>query len=189
MHKEVSAQEVAYRILSVPMKQLSRQVVFLNVNSPQKYVAVLKSNKLLSTLDDSDENVFQKSIIERYQRRPYCLSQMCLAQFGATYAIFYENNECGNVLPQVDMATTVGRIVLLNNFGFMMKLTREAITSLNKHYNSEDRYRAKIMLYVPWRHKQEDLIAHYQSFEEYFIDKEDVIVTVNCNTQNQSIMM
>jgi len=58
-HREVSAQEAAYRILSMPMKQLSRQVVFLNVNSPQKHVAVLKSDKLLSTLDDSDENVFQ----------------------------------------------------------------------------------------------------------------------------------
>ena len=30
-HREVGAQEAAYRILSMPMIQLSRQVVFLNV--------------------------------------------------------------------------------------------------------------------------------------------------------------
>ena len=31
-HREVSAQEVVYRILSLPMKQLSRSVVFVDTN-------------------------------------------------------------------------------------------------------------------------------------------------------------
>ena len=31
-HREVSAQEAAYRILSIPMKQLSRSVVFVDTN-------------------------------------------------------------------------------------------------------------------------------------------------------------
>ena len=31
-HREVSAQEAVYRILSLPMKQLSRAVVFINTN-------------------------------------------------------------------------------------------------------------------------------------------------------------
>ena len=64
-HREVSAQEAAYRILSKPMKQLSRQVVFLNVNTPNKRIAVLKSSNMLATLDDSDENVFQNSNIKK----------------------------------------------------------------------------------------------------------------------------
>ena len=89
----------------------------------------------------------------QYQHRPYTL---CLAQFGATYATFYSETECGDVLSQVDMATTVGRIVLLNNSGFMMKRTREAIIrfpSFHKDCNSEEWYRVKIMRYVPWRNE------------------------------------
>lgn len=31
-HREVSAQEAVYRILSLPMKQLSRSVVFIDTN-------------------------------------------------------------------------------------------------------------------------------------------------------------
>ena len=31
-HREVSAQEAVYRILSLPMKQLSRSVVYVNTN-------------------------------------------------------------------------------------------------------------------------------------------------------------
>ena len=59
-----------YRLLSIPMKQLTRSVVFVNTNPKIKQIAVLKSKESLSQLDDSDTNVFQKSLINRYQHRP-----------------------------------------------------------------------------------------------------------------------
>ncbi len=40
-HREVSAQEAAYRMLSLPMKQLSRFVVFVDTNPKNERVAVL----------------------------------------------------------------------------------------------------------------------------------------------------
>ena len=69
-HREVSAQEAAYRILSLPTKQLSRTVVFVDTNPKSDRVAVLKDYDTLKELDDDDCNVFHKSLIDRYIHRP-----------------------------------------------------------------------------------------------------------------------
>ena len=66
------------------MKQLNKSVVFVDTNSKNERIAVLKNNASLSQLEDNDTNVFQKSLIDRYQHRPQQLSSMCLAEFAAT---------------------------------------------------------------------------------------------------------
>ena len=47
-HREVSAQEAVYRLLSMPMKQLSRSVMFVDTNPKNERIAVLKNNDLAS---------------------------------------------------------------------------------------------------------------------------------------------
>ena len=84
-HREVSAQGAVYRILSIPMKQLSRSVIFVDINPKSERIAVLKSKQMLNELEDDDTNVFQKSLIDRYQHRPQELQSMCLAEFAATF--------------------------------------------------------------------------------------------------------
>ena len=74
-HREVSAQEAVYRILSLPTKQLSRSVVFVNTNAKNERIAVLKDYTSLSKLDD-DTNVFQRSLIDSYHHRPQALQSM-----------------------------------------------------------------------------------------------------------------
>ena len=63
-HREVSAQEAVYRILSLAMKQLSRSVVFVDTNPKNERIAVLKDSASLTQLEDNDTNVFQKSLID-----------------------------------------------------------------------------------------------------------------------------
>ena len=50
-------QEAVYRILSMPMKQLSRSVVSVDTNPKNERIAVLKNNDSLSQLNDDDTNV------------------------------------------------------------------------------------------------------------------------------------
>ena len=88
-HREVSAQEAIYRILSLPMKQLSRTVVFVNTNTKSERIAVLKGKDMLSQLENDDTDVFHKSLIDRYQHRPRELHDMCLAEFAATFVTNY----------------------------------------------------------------------------------------------------
>ena len=78
-HREVSAQEAVSRLLSLPMKQLSRSVVFIDTNPKNERISVLKDN--IKDLDDNDPNVFLKNLLDRYQHRPQEVQAMCLGQF------------------------------------------------------------------------------------------------------------
>ena len=63
-YREVSAQEAVYRILSLPMKQLSRSVVIVDTNPKNERITVLKDNPTLRELDDDDTNVSKVSLID-----------------------------------------------------------------------------------------------------------------------------
>ena len=54
-HREVSAQEAVYRLLSMPMKQLSRSVMSVDTNPKNERIAVLKNNDSLSQLNDDEQ--------------------------------------------------------------------------------------------------------------------------------------
>ena len=171
-HRELSAQEAVYRLLSIPMKQLSRSVVFVDTNPKQERIAVLKSNESLSQLDDSDTNVFQKSLIDRYQHRPRELQSMCLAEFAAKYVVKYErDDDACDALPASESDTTSTQITLTDSFGKMNKRRVEAVIRFRK-YNKESEpsnwYRAKLMLYYPWYNEQTDLLGGYSSYAEHY---------------------
>ena len=65
-NQEVSAQEAVYRLLSIPMKQLSRSFVFLNTNAFDQRIGLLKPLQCLEAMDDNNENIFQKSLLDIY---------------------------------------------------------------------------------------------------------------------------
>ena len=94
---------------------------------------MLKSNESLSQLDDSDTNVFQKSLIDRYQHRPRQLQSMCLAEFAAKYVVKYgcDDGEC-DALPASESDTTSTQITLTDGFGKMNKRRVEAVIRFRK---------------------------------------------------------
>ena len=63
-HREVSAQEAVYRILSLPLKQLSRKVVSINSSPKEERVSMLKSVCQLEKMDKESEDIYQTSLIE-----------------------------------------------------------------------------------------------------------------------------
>ena len=172
-HREISAQEAVYRLLSLPMKQLSRSVVFVDTNPKSERIAVLKDKKTLDQLPDDDTNVFQKSLIDRYQHRPRQIQSMCLAEFAATYVTNYQHgddSEC-DALPASDNETTSSQIKLTDGYGKMNKRKREAVIRFrqyNKDAEPSNWYRAKLMLYYPWYNEQADLLGGYSTYEEHY---------------------
>ena len=54
-HRELSAQEAAYRLCHLPLKENSRKVVFLNTARPEKRTRLLKSRSDLLQLEDDEE--------------------------------------------------------------------------------------------------------------------------------------
>ena len=75
-HREVSAQEAVYRLLSLPMKKLTRDVVLINTSPKSERVTVLKSTKHLKDLHDDNTNVFCESVVDRYEHRPHQLANV-----------------------------------------------------------------------------------------------------------------
>ena len=84
-HRELSAQEAVYRILSLPLKMLSRKVVFVNTSPKEDRVSLLKPADQLKSLDADSEDIYQTSLIGRYAARPDNLNDTCLAEFAANY--------------------------------------------------------------------------------------------------------
>ena len=178
-HREVSAQETVYRLLSLPMKQLSRSVVFVNTNPKNERIAVLKDNESLSQLAEDDTNVFQKSLIDRYQHRPQGLSSMCLAEFAATYVVKYERNDC-DALPTPESDVTSTQITLTDRFGKMNKRKQAAVIRFRKYSKEADLsnwYRAKLMLYYPWFNEQADLLGGYETHEQHYRHVKSLVET------------
>ena len=171
-HREVSAQEAVYRILSLPMKQLSRSVVFVNTNPKHERIAVLKSHDSLSQLEDDDTNVFQKSLIDRYQHRPQQLNSMSLAKFAATYVTNYKpDDSMCDALPDLESDITSTQITLTDGFGKMNKHKQQAVIRFRKYNKDTDPsnwYRAKLMLYYPWFDEHADLLGGYPSYEAHY---------------------
>ena len=93
-------------------------MLYVDTNPKSERIAVLKSKEMLNQLEDDDTDVFQKSLIDRYQHRPH-LQSMCLAEFAATYVTNYQcsnHNEC-DALPPTDSETVSKTITLTNGFG------------------------------------------------------------------------
>ena len=134
-HREVSAQEVVYRLLSLPMKQLSRSVVFVDTNAKKDRIAVLKTHDVIDQLDGDETNVFQKSLIDRYKHRPEQLRSMCLAEFAATYCTSYytKDDEVNNdVLPNTETQTSAKKITLAGGYGQMHEHRKPAVIRFRK---------------------------------------------------------
>ena len=159
------------------MKQLSRTVVFVDTNAKINRIGVLKDLNTISNLEDNDDNVFQKSLIDRYEHRPRSLDSMCLAEFAANYVTSYKNDN-DDVLPNesVEKCNNGARIILTDNYG---KRNREAVirfTRFNKDKEPSNYYRAKLMLYYPWRNEETDIIGGCETYEERYYSVEDVAV-------------
>ena len=191
-HREVSAQEAVYRLLSLPMKQLSRCVVFVNTNPKHERIAVLKNPDLLSQLEDDDTNVFQKSLIDRYQHRPQQLSSMCLAEFAATFATDYKPDDSmtNDVLPDIESDTTSTKITLTDGFGKMSKRRQQAVIRFRK-YNKDTEpsnwYRAKLMLYYPWFDEHSDLLGGHLTYEAHYRHVSDTVLTNEAKYTQESV--
>ena len=69
-HREVSAQEAVYRILSLPLKQMSRKVIFVNTAAKEDRVSLLKPINQIEHMDEDSEDIYQTSLIDRYSARP-----------------------------------------------------------------------------------------------------------------------
>ena len=87
--REVSAQEAAYRVLTLPLSRSSREVVYVSTDLPEARLHLLKPMSVIETMNDDDEDIYQIWIVERYSNRPDVFENICLADFVSNYNVDY----------------------------------------------------------------------------------------------------
>ena len=191
-HRELSCQEASYRLLSLPLKKLSRKCVFINTDSKNERLAMTKPLSSIQNLDNDEEDLYLKSLIDRYAARPNQLENMCLAEFAANYDIKYsqksedDNDHTPNPLEQQETEVS-DTIWLKDGLGQMKKRNQEAIIRFpkyNSEKDSEKYFRGKLMLYTAWRDENE-LIGDSDSFyDNYRLLLDEITETEQRYTKN-----
>ena len=115
---EISAQEVSYHLLSLPLSKCSRANVYINTNPADKCVRILKSKHVLQGMSHDSEDILQPGLIEHYIQRPDDLENICLAEFASMSKLnpeFEEGDSDQEDVPLIDNP----RLFALKDCGYM----------------------------------------------------------------------
>ena len=166
----------------MPLRRCSRTTIFLNTDHKDSRDSLLLPFTHLQKLEDNDENVYCKNIINRYAARPHSLEDMSLAEFAANYTYKRENTndatQCeGDIsggsdteLQPDDDVSQQKIITLQNGLGCMRKRKKEAIIrwhNFNPEKEPEKHFRSCIMLFMPWR-EENKLCGNYKSYTDRY---------------------
>ena len=183
-HREVSAQEAVYRLLSLPLTKGSRQVIFIPTDLPENRTRLFKPMKLIETLEDDDPDVFQMSILDRYEARPVCLEELCLAEFVARYTYSAKSRQSANAEDVSESEDDIEeqkeelpkQIKLLKDRGYMSLRRKHAVVRSHQFSQVKDPekyYHAQLLLYCPWREEVPDLLD--DTYQNSYTEKEQII--------------
>ena len=187
--REVSMQELIFRLFGFTMCSASRKHKFIQTKPPEKRDGLLKAN--IDKLADGDD-VFCNNIIDYYQCRPDCLQNITLAAFAADY----EYEKCSSTgkkqqhidsdqIQEDDSAENIenvdhkNQLLLKNNMGILKRRRKRAIVRYfkgNNYDNEETQIRTIMLLFHPFSneiaevHEHPNILKKYNNFK-FYIDQ------------------
>merc|ERR1712082_484438 len=183
--REVSMQEVIFRLFGYSMCSSSRKKKFIQTLPPEKRDGLIKPN--IEELDDNDD-IFCYNIIDYYQNRPDSLEDISLASFAANYEYYktMPNNKdinkdytIDNNIDEDDNNEDEDNImeetlVLKNNMGYLKARKKRSIIRYFKGKYDDDitRIRCVMLLFYPFRnevievHNNENILDKYKECKE-----------------------
>ena len=182
----LGAPESAMQVLSMWLMKKSRKVVPVMTSMKDECVSLPKPQSQLAQLHDDDEDVFATSLIHRYAARPVSLQNMCLATFAVTYDVIQSATKIEEIdgvndeeeeMQNAENDNSVTMIKLQKVLGVIRKRNQEAILCTRRyeiHTEPEKYYHAKLLLYYPWKNK-DDIISPFTTYHESYINKQDII--------------
>merc|ERR1712121_175563 len=183
--REVSMQEVIFRLFGYSMCCSSRKKKFIQTLPPEKRDGLIKPN--IEELDDKDD-IFCYNIIDYYQNRPDSLEDISLASFAANYEYYktMPNKKDINKYYTIDDNIeeddnnededniTEETLVLKNNMGYLKARKKRSIIRYFKGKYDDDitRIRCVMLLFPPFRnevlevHNNEKILEKYKECKE-----------------------
>ena len=160
--REVSVQEIVYRLLGLPMTQFSRKIKYLSTSDCQNRDGILKPD--LENLEVG-ESAFLKNAIDYYEKRPDLLEMLTLADFWARHEIVYgkKNENIDDVDDDFDNdderhSRSLKRYQLKDDFGTIRERQTPAV--LRYYLDKSDEYetiRGTLILFHPFRSEYDEI--------------------------------
>merc|ERR1712126_143778 len=180
--REVSMQEVIFRLFGYSMCCSSRKKKFIQTLPPEKRDGLIKSN--IEELDDKDD-IFAYNIIDYYQNRPDQLEDVSLASFAANYEYFKHNTNTIQIQDdnieeddnnEDEENITEQKLPLKNNMGYLKERKKKSIIRYFKGKYDDDikRIRCVMLLFHPFRNEVEEVHNNDKILEKYNECKERV---------------
>ena len=163
-YREVSCQEAAHRMCNLHLKECSRAVVNLPVGENATRMSLpLAQIEAKAKADENDDDIWFKSLVDRYQARPDGeeFDNLCLAQFASEFRIIYGQTKSPNVF------------TLKDNFGIIQRRQTNSFAVIryprySKTTKPEQFYQGQLKVYLPWRHTCQLKPVGYTTYEEFY---------------------
>lgn len=183
---EISAQEAAGFLLGTPNCYGSRQTIYINTALPEERTRILKPEHELLQMEDDSEEICEKNVLDRYVNRPDCFEEMCLAHFASNFEFeakrkreasevdvidetlandtqsdIQQNDFGGEFQFEIFESRKMPRFKLLDGSGYVRKRKHSKIIRFRSYGIKSDPtnfWREQLMLFVPWRNEQRDLL-------------------------------
>ena len=189
---EVSAQEAVYLDLQMPLTKCTRDIVFINTSVPEERIFLLKPKAALDELPAESTNVESDNVIQRYSKRPKQLSKFCLADYVSKVDIIYpkgnkfpekvndknDDDRCGSSSSNEsedsldDDNSQISDLLYKTKNGTKYKKRKVPriirYVKYNKKKDPENYFREQLMLFVPWRNEQRDLLGSFDTYEAHY---------------------
>ena len=191
---EVGAQEAVYLALQIPLTKGTREVVYINTCASRERVFLLKPKSVLDELPAESTNIESDNIVQRYSKRPRQLQRFCLADYISKVDVVFPK---GNKLPETveyrnddsisdenssdensedeEMAengNTASDLIHIAKNGTKYKYRKVPKVIRYVRYNQtkdpENYYREQLMLFMPWRNEQKDLLGSFGTYRAHY---------------------
>ena len=206
---EISTQEAAHLVLQIPMRRSTRDFQFMNNSHPDERTFLLKKLDKIKELPDNSCQIESDNIIQRYQRRPKQLENICLADFVAWFncvkdnesdtvygdkfdigsddfmpEAFYDVNTIDDDPYNMDEQQSEQQELKMKGGMKLFKRTKpKIIRSVRFHISKdpENHYREQLMFYSLWCNENTDLLRDCETYQERFNQLNELVL---CNRQN-----
>ncbi|CAG5050324.1 unnamed protein product [Parnassius apollo] len=188
---EISAQEAIYVLTGLPLSRASEAAMYINTSLPQERVHILKSYLELQSLEPDSSDIFQKGIIDYYLKRPLSLENISLSHFVAYYTYSKKTHSASSIETLNDSSQAINYsqaveeveaevnwIPLQDNLGYIRKRTKTRVIRFRRYSYIDDPdnfYREQMVLYIPWRSEEEELLNPNINIKDIFYEYKERI--------------
>ena len=166
-HRQVSAQEAAFRLSNLKLIQCSRAVVYVNTRPENKRFKMLKPLSEIEGMDDGETDIFLHNIIDYYMARPLFMESMSLYYFTSWYI------KCP--APKCQSEKSLQKVYIAKYDTWVRKGRSSVIIRFPSFFvTNDDYYFSLLMLLLPFRYET-DLVGGFLTAKEAFIAKHSLL--------------